>query len=78
MSHLRRRLQLIGAFIASLAIVVAVSGPLQAAETLFLDYGPLSRSVPAAEVVAFAEEGAIGKNLAFFYQSAEPRAAGRS
>ncbi|MGF1569745.1 MAG: alpha/beta hydrolase [Nodosilinea sp.] len=46
--------------------------PLRAAEEIFLDFGPLSRSVPTSAVAAFAADGLIDQRLAPFLRRLNP------
>lgn len=72
MVRLRPSLRFISVALISLVLVVCTSRSLQAAETIFLDYGPLSRSIPVSSLVAFAEDGVVDDNLAFFINLLDP------
>ncbi|WP_052049724.1 alpha/beta hydrolase [Leptolyngbya sp. KIOST-1] len=51
---------------------LATAGPLGAAETLRLEFGPLSRSVPTESLVTFAETGTVDRQLAPFLRRLSP------
>lgn len=55
-----------------IVLVVAAALPVTAAERLFFSFGLLERSVSLASLEAFADDGTVNPDLAFFLQFLDP------
>ena len=67
-----RPLRLVFATALGAWAAVATALPLRAADTLVLEFGPFSRSIPAESLVAFAETGTADRQLAPFLRRLSP------
>ncbi|MGF1517752.1 MAG: alpha/beta hydrolase [Nodosilinea sp.] len=72
MPHRRRLLRIFAALALGLGVALATAWPLRAAETVVLEFGPFSRSVPTEALVTFAETGEVNAQLAPFLRRLNP------
>jgi predicted dienelactone hydrolase len=57
---------------ASFAAIALTALPGGAAETVTLDFGPFNRSIPVASLEAYAEDGTIDDELAYYLERLSP------
>ncbi len=67
-------LHLAQTIVIGLASSLATALPVRSAETIYLDYGPLGRSLPTTSLEAFAQTGTIDPALAPYLQNLSPEA----
>ena len=69
---LRRSVQLLSGLAVSLLALAVAPLPLRAAETVSLEFGPFSRTIPVDALVEFAETGEANGQLARFLRRLTP------
>lgn len=69
---MKKLMKAFATFATGLITIALTTVPGRAAETLIVDFGPLSRSVSVDSLEAFAEDGIVHDDLEFYIQLLEP------
>lgn len=67
-----RPLKIVSALALALGTALVTALPLRAAETVVLEFGPFSRSIPTESLVTFAETGTVDSQLTPFLRRLNP------